>query len=301
MMITILGPTATGKTRIAAHVAAACNGEIISADSRQVYRGMDLGTGKDYDDYTVNGVQIPYHLIDIATPGDEYNVFSFRKDFLSAFRDILSRHRQPILCGGSGMYLEAVLKNYQLAEVPENTALREKLAGKTLEELIDVLKSFKNPHNTTDTTSKDRAIRAIEICSHTDQHSNEPTIDFGTNHKIFGIYLPRDLVRSRITERLKLRLENGMINEVENLLASGLSPKKLTFYGLEYRYLTEYVTQKISYEEMFQKLNTAIHQFAKRQTTWFRRMEKRGINIEWLDARQHTETITQEIVTKAFD
>jgi tRNA dimethylallyltransferase len=198
------------------------------------------------------------------------------------------------------MYLEAVLKNYQLAEVPQNAALREKLAGKTLEELVDILKSFKTPHNTTDTTSTERAVRAIEICSHTDQYPNEPTEDFGINHKIFGIALPRDIVRARITERLKLRLENGMINEVEHLLASGLSAKQLTFYGLEYRYLTEYVTQKINYQEMFQKLNTAIHQFAKRQMTWFRRMEKRGIAIEWLDGRRPTETIVQDIVAEAL-
>jgi tRNA dimethylallyltransferase len=300
MMITILGPTATGKTRIAAHVAAACNGEIISADSRQVYRRMDMGTGKDYDDYTINGVQVPYHLIDIAEPGEEYNVFSFRKDFVTAFSDIVSRHKQPVMCGGSGMYLEAVLKNYQLAQVPENPALRQELAGKTIEELVEILKSFKTPHNTTDTTSISRAVRAIEICSFADQNPSEQATDFEINHKIFGISLPRDMIRIRITERLKLRLENGMIGEVEELLESGLHPEKLAFYGLEYRYLTEYVTQKISYKEMFQKLNTAIHQFAKRQMTWFRHMEKLGISIEWLDGTDAADIIAERIVKRSL-
>lgn len=299
-MITLLGPTATGKTRIAAHIAETCDGEIISADSRQVYRRMDLGTGKDYDDYIVNGVRIPYHLIDIAEPGDEYNVFSFRRDFYTAFRDIVARQKQPILCGGSGMYLEAVLKNYQLEEVPENPALRKELAGKTLRELVEILNTFKTPHNTTDTTSIERAVRAIEIGSFAGQNPSETRADFEINHKVFGISLPREVIRARITERLKWRLEQGMISEVEKLLKSGLHPEQLSFYGLEYRYLTDYVTRKISYPEMFEKLNTAIHQFAKRQMTWFRRMEKRGINIEWIDGKNAADETARSILKKTF-
>jgi tRNA dimethylallyltransferase len=282
-MITILGPTATGKTSLAALVAHRLDGEIISADSRQVYRGMDLGTGKDYDDYIVGGKNIPCHLVDIAEPGYEYNVFEFQRDFLKTFEDITGRGKIPVLCGGTGMYLEAVLSGYLLQEVPENHDLRKELESKSLNQLNQILAGYRKTHNITDATDKKRAIRAIEIEEYKKRNPQDkhgfPEID----HQIFGIHFERDEIRERITFRLKQRLDEGMVDEVKTLLNLGLKPGQLTFYGLEYRYLTEYVTGKISYDEMFKFLNTAIHQFAKRQMTWFRRMEKKGIRIEWID------------------
>lgn len=289
LMVTILGTTATGKTTFAVNVAARFDGEIISADSRQVYRGMDLGTGKDYEDYIVNGQKIPYHLMDIADPGCEYNVFEFQNDFLKVFDDITTRGKLPVLCGGTGMYLEAVLTGYKLQKVPENIELRDSLSGKSLKELNSILQSYRDVHNTTDSSDRDRAIRAIEIAAFQKEHPRDempfPKID----HKIFGLQFERRIIRERITQRLKQRLESGMIAEIESLLASGLKPEQLTFYGLEYRYLTDYVTSKITYDEMFSKLNTAIHQFAKRQMTWFRRMEKRGFKITWIDGNLELE------------
>ncbi len=284
-MVTILGPTATRKTKLAASVAAELGGEIISADSRQVYRGMDIGTGKDYGDYLVEGKQIPHHLVDIVDPGYEYNVFEFQRDFLRVFDDIVSRNQQPVLCGGTGLYLEAVLSGYRLLQVPENEELRQQLSEKSLDELTGILKSMRALHNTTDLTDRDRTIRAIEIAEYEQAHPGEkenfPKID----HRIYGIKFERRIIRERITQRLKQRLNEGMIDEVKQLLDSGLKPEQLTFYGLEYRYLTDYVTGKISYDEMFRLLNTAIHQFAKRQMTWFRRMEKRGFRIHWIDGQ----------------
>ena len=283
LMITILGPTATGKTTLAAQLGAAMNGEIISADSRQVYRGMNLGTGKDYDDYLVHGEMIKYHLVDIAYPGYEYNLYEFQQDFIKCFKDITSRNKLPILCGGTGMYLEAVLKGYKLANVTKNIKLRLELEGKSLKQLNIILHNYRNVHNTTDSTDRERTIRAIEIA---DFHNRNPQSenDFPKiGYKIFGLHFEREVIRHRITQRLKQRLESGMVEEVEGLLANGLVPAQLTFYGLEYRYITDYVTGKISYTEMFRLLNTAIHQFAKRQMTWFRRMEKRGFKIIWID------------------
>jgi tRNA dimethylallyltransferase len=281
-LITILGPTATGKTRLAALTAAKINGEIISADSRQVYRGMDIGTGKDLDDYIVDGVKIPYHLIDIVEPGYEYNVFEFQKDFLKAFTDIVKRNKQPLLCGGTGLYIASVLSGYRFSEVPENKELRKRLENLSQEQLVEKLNEYGKPHNTTDTTDRKRTIRAIEIKEYEKNYPNEtlfPEID-SLN---IGIHFERSEIRKRITDRLKYRLKNGMTEEVENLLKKGLKPSQLTFYGLEYRYVTLYVTGKIDYETMFEKLNTAIHQFAKRQTTWYRRMEKNGTKIHWIN------------------
>jgi len=283
LMITILGPTATGKTSFAANVAARLDGEIISADSRQVYRGMDLGTGKDYEDYIVDGQKIPYHLVDIADPGYEYNVFEFQNDFLRVFDDITTRGKMPLLCGGTGMYLEAVLSGYKLQKVPENIELRKSLSGKSLKELNSILQSYRDVHNTTDSSDRDRALRAIEIAEFQKEHPRDESSFPKIDHKIFGVQFERRIIRERITQRLKQRLESGMIAEIESLLASGLKPEQLTFYGLEYRYLTDYVTSKISYDDMFSRLNTAIHQFAKRQMTWYRRMEKRGFKITWID------------------
>ncbi|MBU2650150.1 MAG: tRNA (adenosine(37)-N6)-dimethylallyltransferase MiaA [Bacteroidetes bacterium] len=282
-LIVILGPTATGKTRLAALLAGRINGEIISADSRQVYRGMDLGTGKDYEDYKVGEKIIPYHLVDIVDPGYEYNVFEYQRDFIRAFEDIVSRGRQPILCGGTGMYIEAVLDRYKLVRVPENKELRTKLEGKPHDRLIDELLVMKSLHNVTDTEATDRLIRALEIGYYYKEHPEEETPFPEFESIVFGITFDRKIIRTRITERLKKRLDQGMIDEVRSLLEQGISPEKLKFYGLEYRYLTQYILGEISYEEMFRLLNTAIHQFAKRQMTWFRRMEKKGTEITWLD------------------
>ncbi len=283
-MITVLGSTATGKTRLAALLADKIGGEIISADSRQVYRGMDIGTGKDLEDYVVDGKKITSHLVDIADPGTEYNVFAFQHDFLHVYASIRKRGFLPVLCGGTGLYLDAALSRYRLQRVPENIALREKLHALSDARLVEILKSYGILHNTTDVTDRQRTLRAIEIKEFEKLHPIREKIP-KINSMNFGITFPREMVRQRITQRLKNRLENGMIEEVMQLLHSGLKPEQLTFYGLEYRYVTQYVTSEISYDEMFSKLNTAIHQFSKRQMTWFRRMEKRGIVIHWLDGR----------------
>jgi tRNA dimethylallyltransferase len=282
-MVTILGATASGKTGVAVNLALQTNGEVISADSRQVYIGMDLGTGKDLDEYTVNGVQIPYHLIDVAEAGLEFNVYQFQQHFVKTFCEIQSRNHLPVLCGGSGMYIEAVLKGYSLISVPPNEKLRDALADKTLEELAQILKTFKAIHNTSDIETKRRAIRAIEIEDYYQKHPKEnenfPTI----NSLIVGVYFDREMRRERITQRLKQRLNGGMIDEVRGLIADGVSPESLIYYGLEYKFLTMHVIGELSYEDMFRQLEIAIHQFSKRQMTWFRKMERDGFEIRWLD------------------
>jgi tRNA dimethylallyltransferase len=299
VMITILGPTATGKTRLAALVAHRLPGEVISADSRQVYRNMNLGTGKDYDDYLVDGRKVPYHLVDIVDPGYEYNVFEFQEDFLKVFDQITAKGKVPVLCGGTGMYLEAALSGYQLVKVPENPSLRQSLQNKSLEELKLLLEAYRPLHNTTDITDHKRAVRAIEVAMHEKQHPEMKKKLPAFQSIVFGISLSRNEVRERITRRLKKRLDDGMADEVKNLLESGLTPQQVRFYGLEYRYLTDYVTGEITYEEMFRLLNTAIHQFAKRQMTWFRRMERKGVNIRWLNGNLPAEE-NAEIVVGQF-
>ena len=282
-LITILGATASGKTGVAVELAQKVKGEIISADSRQVYRGMDLGTGKDLDEYVVNGIQVPYHLIDIVDAGYEYNVFEYQRDFIRVFKEIQDRGNKPVLCGGTGMYLEAVLKGYKLINVPVNEALRKSLEGKNLSELEIILGTYKTLHNVSDVDTVKRAVRAIEIQEY---YSINPEIetDFPEiNSLIVGVKFDRDSRRRRISERLKTRLNNGMIAEVTRLLEQGIKPEQLIYYGLEYKYLTQYVIGELSYEEMFSQLETAIHQFSKRQMTWFRRMEKQGFEIHWLD------------------
>ena len=284
-LIVVTGPTATGKTAFAAHLAARIDGEIISADSRQVYRGMDLATGKDRLDYNVDGREIPVHLVDILDPGYEYNVYEFQRDFVVAFKDILARNKYPLLCGGTGLYIESVLKGYRLIQVPENKPLRDRLEGKSMEALRAILNSHKTPHNVTDTVDRKRLIRAIEI---QDYYQHHPEIDRSfpaINPIVFGVYFERNQIRSRITDRLKKRLAMGMLDEVNELLQKGLSPGQLKFYGLEYRYLTQHVVGEISYDDMVRLLNTAIHQFAKRQMTWFRKMERGGVAIHWIDGR----------------
>jgi len=282
-LITILGPTAGGKTAVAANLAYRIGGEIISGDSRQVYRKMDLGTGKDIDDYTVNGKAIPYHLIDIFEPGYKFNVYEFQSHFVNAFNDVQSRKAMPILCGGSGLYIEAAIRGYRLIEVPENTTLRAELATKSHAELEQMLASMKKLHNHTDTDTRKRLVRAIEIEHH---YANTPAKDFeypDLKNIIFGVKFPRLQQRERITQRLRQRLTEGMIDEVKGILDNGVSPESLIYYGLEYKWITMHVLGKISYNEMFNGLNTAIHQFAKRQMTWFRRMERNGLTIHWID------------------
>lgn len=288
-MITILGPTACGKTDLAAHLAYYIDGEIISADSRQVYRGMDIGTGKDLADYTVNGRQIPYHLIDICDPGEKYNLFRYQQDFHKAYSDIRSRGKVPVLCGGTGLYIESVLRGYSLSPVPQNPELRKSLEGRSLAELTDILVNLKEQtgsvmHNTTDVDSCQRAIRAIEIESYNLQTPLEKRAMPPVDSLVIGVSIDRDLRRERITRRLKQRLDNGMVDEIRGLLDKGVSRDDLVYYGLEYKYVTMYAVGELSYDEMFRQLEIAIHQFAKRQMTWFRGMERRGVKINWIDS-----------------
>ena len=293
-MITILGPTASGKTTVAARLAAEIGGEIVSADSRQVYRRMDIGTGKDLDDYEVkneNGevTNVPYHLIDIREPGTKYNLFEYQQDFYDVYQDIRRRGAVPILCGGTGLYIEAVLKGYKLSPVPQNQELRDSLEGKPLNELTEMLKGLKekngsNMHNTTDVDSCQRAIRAIEIETYNLEHPTPRRELPPVESLIIGIDIDREERRAKITRRLKARLEEGMVEEVKALLDEGIPADDLIYYGLEYKFLTEYLTGVTSYSEMTNRLEIAIHQFAKRQMTWFRGMERRGFKIHWIDA-----------------
>ena len=283
-LITILGPTACGKTTFAATLAMHLNSEIISADSRQVYRRMDIGTGKDLNDYTINSKQIPYHLIDICEPGTKYNVFKYQHDFFKVYNKLRDRGIVPILCGGTGMYIEAVLKGYKLLDVPPNPGLRKSLKGKSLIELEKILSTYKTLHNKTDVDSAQRAIRAIEIEEYYQNESPEKSEFKPINSLILGLDIDRELRRERISRRLHVRLEEGMVDEVRSLLASGIKPDDLIYYGLEYKYITQYIIGELSYEDMTQQLEIAIHQFAKRQMTWFRGMERRGFTIHWIDA-----------------
>lgn len=295
-LITIVGPTASGKTTLAASLASRLDTEIISGDSRQVYRRMDLGTGKDLDDYNVDGRQIPYHLIDIVEPGYKYNVFEYQRDFLEAYRQIQEKGKLPILCGGTGMYIESILKGYRLLPVPENPTLRASLEGKPLDELTQILSTYKKLHNSTDVDTPKRAIRAIEIEEYYRLQPVEER-EFPTlKSLIVGIDIDRELRREKISRRLKQRLEEGMIEEVRALMDEGIAPEDLIYYGLEYKFLTMHVTGQLTYEEMFLQLETAIHQFAKRQMTWFRGMERRGFTIHWLDAEMDNPKKIQRII-----
>ena len=313
-MITILGPTASGKTCLAAALALHINGmdssmwggdthgaEIISADSRQVYRGMDIGTGKDLGDYTVGGKLIPYHLIDICDAGTKYNLFQYQQDFYDAYQDITHRGVLPILCGGTGLYIESVLKGYHLSPVPQNPVLRSSLEGKTLEELTDMLVDLKakngsNMHNRTDVDTAQRAIRAIEIETYNLEHPMPERELPAVDSLVIGVSIDRDARRDKITHRLKQRLENGMVEEIKGLLDRGIPAENLLYYGLEYKFVTEYVIGKTSYEEMLRGLEIAIHQFAKRQMTWFRGMERRGFTIHWIDALQPMEQKVEQVL-----
>ena len=330
-LITVLGPTASGKTSFAAALGRQLNSEIISADSRQVYRIMDICTGKDLDDYQVDGISVPYHLIDICEPGTKYNVFEYQHDFFRIFRQIKEKGKLPILCGGTGLYIESVLKGYELLDVPPNSSLRESLKNKSLSELEAILASFKTLHNKTDVDSAQRAIRAIEIETFYQQHS--PTVGNGNTLRhaelvsaspvrlrvkpamtdeaylssvggytpihslIIGIHIGRELRRKKISDRLQYRLENGMVDEVRRLLDADIPAEDLIYYGLEYKFITQYVIGEITYNEMVTLLEIAIHQFAKRQMTWFRGMERRGFTIHWIDASLPTgDKIEQTLV-----
>ena len=305
-MITILGPTASGKTPLAAALAQHVGGEIISADSRQVYRRMDIGTGKDLGDYTLNikheTLKIPYHLIDICEPGTKYNLFQYQQDFFDAYQAIQGRGAVPILCGGTGLYIEAVLKGYKLSPVPQNQALRDSLEGLSLSELTEMLAELKARtgsvmHNKTDVDSCQRAIRAIEIETYNLENPVPRRELLPVPSLIIGVNIDRELRREKITRRLKARLEEGMIDEVKGLLAEGIPPEDLIYYGLEYKFVTEYITGRLTYDEMFTRLEIAIHQFAKRQMTWFRGMERRGFTIHWIDATLPTDEKVRQILS----
>ena len=304
-LITILGPTACGKTSLAAALALRVDGEIISADSRQVYRRMDIGTGKDLSDYrpVVDGstVNIPYHLIDICEPGTKYNLYQYQQDFANAYADITARGKQPILCGGTGLYIEAVLKGYHLSPVPQNQELRNRLEGRSLQELTDMLVELKakngsTMHNTTDVDSCQRAIRAIEIETYNMEHPMPKRELPPVDSLIIGLQIDRELRRERISRRLKDRLEEGMVDEIRGLLDSGIAAEDLIYYGLEYKFVTQYVIGQLTYDEMFRQLEIAIHQFAKRQMTWFRGMERRGFTIHWIDATLPMEKKVEQIM-----
>lgn len=295
-LVSVVGPTACGKTSLAVELALAVPGaEIISADSRQVYRGMDIGTGKDIAEYTREGVTVPSHLLDIVDAGEKYNLFEFQRDFLVVYEDIRERGAFPIMCGGSGLYVESVLKGYRLLPVPENPALRASLEEKSLEQLTALLATYKQLHNNTDTDNKKRAIRAIEIEEYYRTCSVEERYFPQINALTIGVQVDREVRRERISRRLRQRLECGMVNEVKGLLDSGLSPDQLIYYGLEYKYLTLYLTGAMGYDEMVSGLEIAIHQFAKRQMTWFRGMEKRGVAIHWVDASLPLPEIVEQI------
>lgn len=299
-MITILGPTACGKTALAAALAADINGEIISGDSRQVYRGMDIGTGKDLADYRVGDIAVPYHLIDIVEPGTKYNVYQFQRDFMRAYDDIRGRGVNPILCGGSGLYLESVLRGYRLAPVPENKELRRNLEGKSLAELTGMLREIKSRsgqkmHNSTDVDTAKRAIRAIEIELYQGEHPEETEDIKPIDSLVIGLQIDVQQRRDKITRRLKARFEEGMADEIRCILDSGVPAEDLIYYGLEYKYVTEYVIGVRDFDETFRLLEIAIHQFAKRQMTWFRGMEKRGVKIHWVDSSLPMEEKIMEI------
>jgi tRNA dimethylallyltransferase len=295
-LLVITGPTASGKTSLAAAIAARLGGEIISADSRQVYRGMDLGTGKDYDDYYVNGNPIPCHLMDIADPGYKYNVFEYQRDFLKVYNDLKSKNIFPVVCGGSGMYVDSIIAGYSLYEVPPDDNLRVVLEKKTIEELKEILATYRNLHNTTDIDTKKRVIRAIEI-EHYNRNKIANTPEFPEiKSLVVGVMVDRDTRRRRISNRLRQRLESGMIDEVKGLLSRGVDEETLIYYGLEYKYITLYITGKLSYDEMKHNLEIAIHQFAKRQMTWFRGMERKGRKINWIDGDMPLEEKVSKIL-----
>jgi tRNA dimethylallyltransferase len=295
-LLVVTGPTASGKTSLAAAVAKKTGGEIISADSRQVYRSMNLGTGKDYDDYVIDGFNVPYHLIDIADPGYKYNVFEFQRDFYKVYTSLKERKVYPVVCGGSGMYADSIITGYKMFEVPPDSGLRIELEKKNMDQLREILSTYKNLHNTTDIDSKKRLIRAIEI-EHFNRNQGKQHTEFPkVRSLVVGVMLDRESRRMRISERLKQRLNSGMVDEVKHLIDMGINTETLIYYGLEYKFITLYLTGKLSYDDMARDLETAIHQFAKRQMTWFRGMERRGIKIHWIDTNLPMEAKVQTVM-----
>jgi tRNA dimethylallyltransferase len=297
-IVVITGPTATGKTRLAALVAARLGGEVISADSRQVYRGMDIGTGKDLSDYVVDGRRVPVHLVDIVDAGYRYNVYEYQRDFLRVFDEMTARGSFPVVCGGSGMYVDSIVSGYRLVQVPVNDKLRSLLAGRSLGELTEILSQYKSLHNRTDVDTVKRAVRAIEIADYYTQNPVDDKPFPVKNPLVTGIFLDRETRRRRISDRLRMRLEGGMIEEVQRLVTAGINPDDLIYYGLEYKYVTLYLLNRMGYEEMAQKLEIEIRRFAKRQMTWFRGMERRGITIHWIDGSMSDEKKTACIISK---
>lgn len=297
-LITILGPTASGKTLLAVHLASLIDGEVLSADSRQVYKGMDVGTGKDLDDYKVNGRRIPYHLIDIVNAGESYDLFRFVKDFHRVYSDVVSRGRQPIMCGGSGMYLESIILGYRLPKSDNHPETEQMLREKSDDELIALLESRRKLHNKTDTSDRARLIKAVMVAMATENEVVDDKVKIldSVSHTVIGIDLPREVIRARITKRLYERLDTGLVDEVESLLKNGVTPDQLRYYGLEYRYITDYLMGVLDFEQMVAKLNTAIHQFAKRQMTWFRRMEKKNILIHWVKGNQDVTGLVNDVM-----
>jgi tRNA dimethylallyltransferase len=300
-LLIITGPTASGKTALAVAVARKVSGEIISADSRQVYRGMNIGTGKDYDDYLVDGIRIPCHLIDIADPGYKYNVFEYQRDFIKVYTNMKERLVFPVVCGGSGMYADSIISGYKMAEVQPNSEFRNNLEKKSIEELKKILSTYKNLHNTTDIDTRKRIIRAIEIEYFTKNKKKQRSAFPNLKSMVVGVMPDRDSRRRRISERLSQRLNNGMIDEVKHLIGQGVPVETLIYYGLEYKYITLFLTGKLSYEDMAKDLETAIHQFAKRQMTWFRGMERRGINIHWIDGDMPSDEKVERVIKLLSD
>lgn len=296
-IVVITGPTATGKTRLAALVADRLGGEVISADSRQVYRGMDIGTGKDLSDYVIDGRSVPFHLVDIVDAGYRYNVYEYQRDFLKVFGGLSARGCFPVVCGGSGMYVDSIVSGYRLIQVPVNSQLRALLAGRSLEELTGILSQFKSLHNRTDVDTVKRAVRAIEIADYYAHHPFDESPFPVENPLVTAVFFDRETRRQRISSRLKARLDGGMVGEVQRLLASGVHPDDLLYYGLEYKYVTLYLLNKMGYDEMVQKLEVEIHRFAKRQMTWFRGMERRGITINWIDGQLPDEEKVKMIIS----
>jgi tRNA dimethylallyltransferase len=288
-LLIIIGPTASGKTSIAVSIAKNVGGEIISADSRQVYRGMNIGTGKDYDDYIIDGERIPCHLIDIAEPGYKYNVFEYQRDFIKVYNKLRENKVFPVVCGGSGMYADSIISGYKMVEVPPDSGLRSNLEKKPMSELVEILATYKKLHNVTDLDTKKRVIRAIEI-EHYNQNKKKSISKFPKLRSlVVGILPDREMRRRNISARLLQRLDHGMVEEVRQLLDQGINAEVLIYYGLEYKYITLHLMGKLSYEDMVNDLETAIHQFAKRQMTWFRGMERRGVRINWLDGNLSSE------------
>jgi len=295
-LVMVTGPTASGKTSLAVSIAHRLNGEIISADSRQVYRGMDIGTGKDYDDYIIDGTRIPFHLIDIAEPGYKYNVFEYQRDFFKVYKSLNERNVFPVVCGGSGMYVDSIIKGYKMVEVPPDTGLRSRLEKKTIEELTGLLAAMKSLHNTTDIDTKKRLIRAIEIEHFSKNRKAHKSQMPRINSLVIGIMIEREKRRQRISQRLKQRIETGMVEEVRRIIDSGVDPEIMIYYGLEYKYITLYLTGSLTYDKMISDLEIAIHQFAKRQMTWFRGMEKKGTKINWIDGELPMSEKTDQVM-----